>query len=112
MSSNEPVIGSTVQVPPGRGVVRFIGPTQFAQGRWVGIELDEQKGKNDGKVQGEFYFTCRAGHGVFVRPSQVRVVSTTFISYLHPIKSSEKFRLQALRVLRQLGYLYISYSTC
>lgn len=27
------------------GVVRFIGETHFAQGEWVGIELDQPEGK-------------------------------------------------------------------
>lgn len=32
------------------GFVRFIGLTEFASGTWVGIELHEEKGLNDGQV--------------------------------------------------------------
>ncbi|VDK39622.1 unnamed protein product [Taenia asiatica] len=46
-------MGDRVQVSGSRvGTVRFIGPTDFAAGEWVGIELDEPLGKNDGTVMG------------------------------------------------------------
>nr|CAH90217.1 hypothetical protein [Pongo abelii] len=47
--------------------------TLFATGKWVGVILDEAKGKNDGTVQGRKYFTCDEGHGIFVRQSQIQV---------------------------------------
>ena len=52
-----------------RGVVGFVGPTEFAEGIWVGIELDRPGGKNDGSVLGKYYFACTPEHGVFVRKS-------------------------------------------
>ena len=80
MSSPDFPLGSTVDVTAGnggRGVVRFCGATAFAAGKWVGVELNEPKGKNDGTVQGIRYFTCKKNYGVFARPSQVRLVKAT-----------------------------------
>jgi dynactin 1 len=73
----DPPVGAVVTVPAGRGTVRFCGPTSFAPGKWVGIELADPNGKNDGSINGVPYFSCRMGYGVFVRPSQVKVISTT-----------------------------------
>lgn len=74
MAPLEPVKGALVEVPAGRGNIRFIGATQFSSGKWVGIELSEPKGKNDGSVMGVSYFSCKPNYGVFVRPSQVKVL--------------------------------------
>ncbi|KAJ2841363.1 hypothetical protein IWW36_006282, partial [Coemansia brasiliensis] len=70
-------IGQTVEVQGSRGIIRFSGPTEFASGRWLGIELDRPQGKNDGSVQGKRYFECAPMHGVFVRSSQVKVLADT-----------------------------------
>jgi dynactin 1 len=74
MTQTEPFLGAAVEIPAGRGVVRFIGATSFSAGKWVGIELPDAKGKNDGTVMGITYFNCKPNHGVFVRPSQVKVI--------------------------------------
>ncbi|XP_023277520.1 dynactin subunit 1-like isoform X5 [Seriola lalandi dorsalis] len=75
-SSKPPKIGSVVEVTGKgqRGTVAYIGATLFASGKWVGVILDEAKGKNDGTVQGKRYFTCEENHGIFVRQSQIQVV--------------------------------------
>ncbi|KAG6371035.1 hypothetical protein JVT61DRAFT_10758 [Boletus reticuloceps] len=44
-------------------------------GKWVGIELFKLKGKNDGSIQGIGYFSCRPLYGVFIRPSQVKIIA-------------------------------------
>lgn len=51
--------------------IRYLGTADFAPGLWLGLELRNSKGKNDGSVGGRRYFTCRPGHGVLVRPSRV-----------------------------------------
>ncbi|CAK0900185.1 unnamed protein product [Prorocentrum cordatum] len=54
-----------------RGVVKYIGTTSFKEGDWVGIELENPVGKNDGSVGAERYFDCEANHGMFVRQGSV-----------------------------------------
>ncbi|KAJ8289172.1 hypothetical protein COCON_G00018310 [Conger conger] len=53
------------------GCIRYLGPADFAPGLWLGLDLRAPRGKNDGAVGGQRYFTCRPGHGVLVRPSRV-----------------------------------------
>nr|CAG4641483.1 EOG090X01OH [Eurycercus lamellatus] len=36
-------------------------------GKWIGVILDENKGKNNGTVMAKTYFSCKEGHGMFVR---------------------------------------------
>ena len=38
------------------GIVAYVGSTMFASGKWIGVILDEPKGKNNGTVQGKSYF--------------------------------------------------------
>ncbi|XP_022522938.2 dynactin subunit 1a isoform X3 [Astyanax mexicanus] len=69
-------VGSLVEVigKGQRGTVAYVGATLFASGKWVGVILDEPKGKNDGTVQGKAYFTCKENHGIFVRQSQIQLI--------------------------------------
>lgn len=80
-------IGAIVDINLGRGVVRFYGTTTFSSGKWVGIELSEPVGKNDGSVKGISYFSCQMNYGVFVKPSQVKLAQdlppTASVSPLH-----------------------------
>lgn len=53
------------------GVIRFIGETKFAPGKWIGVQLTSPSGKNDGSVSGTRYFNCPANCGVFVKPQRL-----------------------------------------
>ena len=59
------------------GVVVFIGPTQFAAGEWVGVELDSAVGKNDGSVNGVRYFKCKPLYGVFAKAAKLQKHAAT-----------------------------------
>ena len=57
-----------------RGSVRFVGHTAFKHGIWVGVQLDQPLGRNDGSIGGQRYFKCSERFGIFVRADKVRAV--------------------------------------
>jgi dynactin 1 len=79
-------VGNRVTTTNGEGTVRYVGPTSFASGKWIGIDLDAPTGKHNGTVQRKSYFTCREHHGIFVRPVAVKLVDVS------PRKSDESSR--------------------
>ncbi|CAF3626009.1 unnamed protein product [Adineta steineri] len=56
------------------GKVAYIGPTQFAEGEWIGIILDEAQGKNDGSYGDVRYFKTDANRGLFCRADKVQLL--------------------------------------
>ncbi|KAG0148915.1 hypothetical protein CROQUDRAFT_691464 [Cronartium quercuum f. sp. fusiforme G11] len=68
-------ISSLTHESASRGVIRFVGPVEFNKNHriWIGVELDEPNGKNDGSVSGVRYFTCQPSHGTFIQPERVEV---------------------------------------
>lgn len=70
-------VGSRVTTGAGigkKGVISFIGETQFAAGEWIGLTLDNPDGKNDGSLADVAYFTCKPLHGVFVKRVSINFV--------------------------------------
>lgn len=66
MSSDVPIkVGVRVQIKDKDlcGVVAYVGMTEFATGKWIGVILDDPSGKNNGTVQGKQYFQCKEKHG-------------------------------------------------
>ena len=61
-----------------QGHVRYIGEIDGkASGNWIGIELDEPKGDNNGDHAGKLIFECKVGHGIFLRPTQVKCMEAS-----------------------------------
>jgi dynactin complex subunit len=72
-SSAAIVLGSRVIVNGKGGTVRYKGEPSFATGIWLGVELHEPNGKNDGEVQGIRYFSCKPLHGLFCKPTLAKL---------------------------------------
>ena len=58
MAATMPLPGDSVLVHKLPATVRFVGKTAFAEGVWVGVELADAVGRNDGSVRGVRYFSC------------------------------------------------------
>ena len=81
-----------------KGTVRFIGHTLFAPGIWVGVELSTPDGKNNGSVQGHYYFQCPMNYGLFIREDHVEELKEAN-------KPSSSSSLAGSRSLSQSGSL-------
>ena len=53
------------------GTVRYVGHTHFAEGVWVGVEIDLPRGRNDGSIDGQKYFNCEQNYGLFAPPEKI-----------------------------------------
>lgn len=63
-------VGSKVFVSGKLCTVHYIGSIAVAPGTFIGIELPDPSGKNDGSLEGERYFSVRPNHGLFVKPDR------------------------------------------
>ncbi|EAW14193.1 putative dynactin [Aspergillus clavatus NRRL 1] len=97
-------VGHVVTLTDGRpATVRFVGTTHFAAGDWIGVELDDCTGKNDGAVQGERYFECEPGFGMFIRPSAVAAIIEQPVRETKPPSKGNTNAAQASRARAQTG---------
>jgi len=72
-----PKIGDRVSHKGYAATVKFIGILPNLADLWIGIDLDERVGKNDGNHKTVQYFQCEKKHGLFVKPSQIIKIADT-----------------------------------
>lgn len=73
----EVAIGDRVLVDGKLGIVRYAGVTEFCDGWWYGIELEECVGINDGSVRGKRYFDLQekqGDYGIFAQLENIRKI--------------------------------------
>nr|XP_022292463.1 uncharacterized protein LOC111103465 isoform X8 [Crassostrea virginica] len=54
-----------------QGAVKFVGHLPGRSDAYLGVELDKEDGKHDGKFEGMRYFRCKPNKGVFVAFNKV-----------------------------------------
>ncbi|CAD6195145.1 unnamed protein product [Caenorhabditis auriculariae] len=82
----------------GKGRIAFRGSTQFADGEWIGVVLDEPKGKNNGTVKDVEYFKCEPNYGLFVRPDMLTLEGSKKASGLRAPNTARKESVPMSRV--------------
>ena len=67
-------IGDVVELDKNRrGILHYFGSVHFTDNVVFGIELlDDAKGKTNGTVDGQEYFSCNDKKGIFMDPSKIR----------------------------------------
>ncbi|XP_028407619.1 CAP-Gly domain-containing linker protein 3-like [Dendronephthya gigantea] len=91
-------IGDKVVVGDSKvGILRYCGSTDFAEGQWAGVELQENVGKNDGSVGGKTYFNCKPKHGIFCPVSKISKPKIRALQKARP--SSAKLHSNRARVV-------------
>merc|ERR1712013_768705 len=67
-------VGDYVELENGiKGLVKYIGATEFAKGELIGLEMDKWDSEgHDGSKNGDRYFTCKQGHGTWTRRDKIK----------------------------------------
>ena len=85
----------------GYGTIQFLGCVHFAQGLFVGVELDEAMGKHDGSYHGKRYFTAKDKHGVLVKQHRVELLDVDDSQN----NDNDEFDLNELSLQEQLKHI-------
>ncbi|KAI8642037.1 hypothetical protein BD408DRAFT_367318 [Parasitella parasitica] len=74
-----PAVGDKIELLrrplPTMGTIRYVGPVQFSEGPYIGVELESRLGKSDGSVDGVRYFYTDPQRALFVRPDDFKILS-------------------------------------
>ncbi|KAL9558836.1 hypothetical protein MBANPS3_000698 [Mucor bainieri] len=74
-----PAVGDKIELLrrplPTMGTIKYIGPVQFAEGPYIGVELESRLGKSDGSVDGVRYFHTDPQRALFVKPDDFKILS-------------------------------------
>lgn len=73
------VLVSTKEIQDKKGIIRFVGKIDGKVDEYIGVELDEPCGKNNGEVDGKPYFkvekkTEKGAYGVFVKAISIKLL--------------------------------------
>ncbi|KAI9357481.1 hypothetical protein BD770DRAFT_435582 [Pilaira anomala] len=76
--SSLPALGNKIELLrrplPTMGTIKYIGPVQFAEGTYIGVELESRLGKSDGSVDGIRYFFTDPQRALFVKPDDFKIL--------------------------------------
>ena len=69
------------------GFVRYIGKLQYHDHGhdFIGVELNEPIGRNNGTLQDVVYFKCAPPYGIFLHPDQVKPLYTSTVKEYVPL---------------------------
>ncbi|GAA5799301.1 hypothetical protein HPULCUR_004712 [Helicostylum pulchrum] len=73
-----PALGNKIELLrrplPTMGTIKYIGPVRFAEGTYIGVELESRLGKSDGSVDGIRYFFTDPQRALFVKPDDFKII--------------------------------------
>ena len=100
-------IGDRVKLARGKtGVVKFIGPTEFAEGEVVGLQLDTwSPAGHNGIVRGKKYFEAQDGRGYFTRPTSISSVVAPLVKPLEQRRMSIAYKLHPLQIGDEIRFI-------
>ncbi|KAI7860147.1 hypothetical protein BDC45DRAFT_564151 [Circinella umbellata] len=77
--ANMPILGAKVELLrrplPMRGTIKYIGSVHFAKGTYVGVELENRLGNNDGAYDGVRYFHTDQQRGAFCKADDFKIIA-------------------------------------